>query len=197
MHQEMLEIIQELGTGLWLTLAFNELGENQACAGDLGSAAERFAQAVQTGGGTLSFVAYVLLSQVNLALLGDRPAEALELARRYERTVPQYRVFAADARRAEGEALRRLGRVDEAETVLREARDAARALRAEPPRWRACLALGRLLEQRGRPAEAAAEYAEARQVLEAVGASLSDTSLRRFFTESAPFREARAAGGGV
>jgi hypothetical protein len=61
---------------------------------------------------------------------------------------------------------------------------------AEPPRWRACLALADLLEARGRPDQAAAERAEALERLELVAADLADPALAQSFRATAPFERA-------
>jgi Flp pilus assembly protein TadD len=102
-------------------------------------------------------------------------------------------VFVADARRIQGEALAALGRLDEALVTLCGAKLEAAALSAEPPRWRACLALGELLRQTGRQDEAAAEFDEALGLLHAVSTSLSDPDLRRSFSESESVTRAREA----
>jgi hypothetical protein len=101
--------------------------------------------------------------------------------------------LAADARRAEGEALVALCRPTDGETLLRQAKAEALALDAGRAAWRACLALARLHEAAGRTAEAAAERAEARAWLERVAAGLADApELRRAFEASEPFRAACA-----
>jgi tetratricopeptide (TPR) repeat protein len=193
LHEEMLATARELGTTLWIAEALGNLAADVMLEGDEATASRYLVEAVATGGEALKFTLRALFAQAELPLRFGRPAEALAAAHRFLETAPQFGVFAADARRVEGEALAALGRADEAEASLRRAKAEAVALGAEPPRWRACLALGRLLELTGRPAEAAAEYREALTSLEAVADTLSDPDLRRSFEQSEPMRRARAA----
>jgi hypothetical protein len=102
------------------------------------------------------------------------------------------RVFVADARRIEGEALAMLGRVEEALAVLRDAKARAAAIGAEPGQWRSALALARLFGRAGRRDQAREEIAVARAGLERVAAQLADPELRRLFEGSDPWRESRA-----
>jgi len=68
------------------------------------------------------FVIPPLICQGMLALRQGRPAEALATACRVQKVVPQALILVADARRLEGEALNALGRSEEAEAILRQAK---------------------------------------------------------------------------
>jgi class 3 adenylate cyclase/tetratricopeptide (TPR) repeat protein len=191
-HEEMLAVAGELGTALWLSEAHGELGRDLAMAGCAAEAAAHLERALEIGGDALEFTVGPLLALAELRLRRGHATEALEAVQRLYETAPEFRVFVADARRVEGEARAALGRTDEAESLLRRAKAEATAVAAAPPRWRACLALGRLLASTGRAAKAAVEYAEALEVLEQVAAGLPDVRLRESFGRTEAMREARA-----
>jgi hypothetical protein len=129
--------------------------------------------------------------EVVLRALRGEDLDALR-ARRFLETAPQFRVMAPDAVGIEGEALAALGRMEEAEVALLRAGAEAVAMRAQPPRWRACLALGNLFERTGRVEQAADEYPEDLPLLEAMAGTLSDPDLRQSFVGSEPIERARA-----
>jgi tetratricopeptide (TPR) repeat protein len=188
----MLAVAGELGTALWLSEAHGELGRDLAMAGDAAEATAHLERALEIGGDAVEFTVGPLLALAELRLRRGHATDALEAVQRLYESAPEFRVFVADARRVEGEARAALGRTDEAESLLRRAKAEATAVAAAPPRWRACLALGRLLASTGRAAEAAAEYAEALEVLEQVAAGLPDARLRESFSRTESMREARA-----
>jgi class 3 adenylate cyclase/tetratricopeptide (TPR) repeat protein len=192
-HEEMLAIARELGTALWIADALGELGEDLVAAGATAEGARYLADAVTTAAEALKFAMRPLLALAQLALRAGRPDEALAHARRVQALVPQFVHFAADARRAEGEALLAAGHAAEAEGRLRSAKAEAGAAGAAPAAWRAALALARLLAAGGREAEARAEQAEARRLVERVAADLAGfPALRARFETTPPFREAAA-----
>ena len=193
LHEEMLAIARDLRTTLWIAGAVGEMGQDLVAAGEAADGARLLGEAVDLAGEAVQFAMRPLLALADLALQQDRPGDALDLARRIQQVAPQYATLAADARRAEGEALMDLGRPADGETLLRQAKAEALALDAGPAAWRACLALARLHKAAGRTGEAAAERAEARAWLERVATQLADwPDLRRAFEGSEPFRAARA-----
>ncbi len=189
-HEEMLAIARELGSSLWTADALGNLGEDLLLAGDDEGAARYVAEALAHAGEGMKHALRPLIAQAALLLRAGRAEEALAAARRAGSIVAEIRVFVAEARRVEGEALAALGRVDEALAILRDAKATTIALGAAPGRWRICLALSRILDRGGRVPQAADEAAEARALLEAVSSDLSDPELRRFFENSDPWREA-------
>jgi predicted ATPase/class 3 adenylate cyclase len=190
-HEEMLVVARELGTSLWTADALGNLGEDLLLAGDDEAAARYLAEAIaHADGGMIKHALRPAIAQAELLLRTGHADEALAAARRAAAMGPEMRAFVVDARRVEGEALAALGRVDEALLVLREAKATAAALGAGPPRWRICLALGRILGGGGQVSQAAAEVAEARALLAAVSSELPDPELRRLFERSAPWLEA-------
>jgi PAS domain S-box-containing protein len=81
-----------------------------------------------------------------------------------------------------------------AEALLREAKAEAARVGTLPSGWRACLGLASVLDRRERTAEAAAERAEARRLLDAVAADLP-SDLRTLFEATEVYRRARAPSG--
>jgi class 3 adenylate cyclase/tetratricopeptide (TPR) repeat protein len=193
-HEEMLATTVALRTALWIADAEGELGADLLAAGERDAAAARLERAVAGAGEAREYDVRPRLALLGLALREGRAEEALRGARALQASHAPFRIHVADARRLEGEALAALGRREEAATVLGGAKAAAAALGAAPPRWRACLALAELQAAAGRRAEAAAERAEARALLERVAADLP-ADLRPGFEASEPVRRARASGG--
>ena len=150
--------------------------------------------AAQVAGEVRFFTTHARLAQANLLLASDRWSEALEQARLIQRDAPGFRLVAIDARRIEGQALAGLDRWDQAEALLRQAKAEAVSLQAEPPRWRACLALADLLEARGRPDQARGERTAVLERLELVAADLSEPLLAQSLRASPPFERARRGG---
>src|SRR5581483_10917521 len=194
LHEEMLGIARELRATMWTAAALGQLGEDLAAAGERAAAARQLAEAVELAGEAAEFGMRPCLALAQLALDGGRTAEALAHARHVQAAVAQYVLFAAEARRVEGEALLALGQPAAAERLIREAQTEIARLDAAPAGWRAALALARLLDARGDAAGAAQERARARACLEQVAAGLAETpALRRGFEASAAFREAHGA----
>ena len=191
-HEEMLATARELGTSLWTADALGNLGEDLLQAGDDEGAARYLADAIEQAGGGIKHALRPLIAQAEMRLRAGRAEEALAAARHAGGIAPEMRVFVADARRIEGEALAMLGRVEEALAVLRAAKARAAAIGAEPGQWRSALALARLFGRAGRRDQAREEIAVARAGLERVAAQLADSELRRLFEGSDPWRESRA-----
>jgi hypothetical protein len=189
-HEEMLETARELGTSLWTADALGNLGEDLLQAGDDEAAARYLAEAIAKAGGGIKHALRPLMARAELALRAGRAEDALAAARHVAALAPEMRVFVAEARCIEGEALALLGQSAEALAVLGDAKAQAAAIGAAPPRWRSALALRRVLDRCGRRDEARREAAEARAVLESVAAQLSDPELRRLFEHSNAWREA-------
>jgi tetratricopeptide (TPR) repeat protein len=189
-HEEMLETARELGTSLWTAEALGNLGEDLLQAGDDEAAARYLAEAIAKAGDGIKYALRPLIAQAEIALRTGRGEDALAAARRVAALAPEVRVFVAEARCVEGEALAILGRSEDALAVLGDAKAQAAAIGAAPTRWRSALALRRVLDRCGRRDEARREAAEAGAVLESVAAQLSDPELRRLFEHSDAWREA-------
>ena len=189
-HDEMLAIATDLRTTLWIADAMGEVGQDLLAAAEP-DGARRLGEAVELAGEALKFAMRPLLALADLALRQSLPGDALESARRFQRTFAQFAVHAADGRRVEGEALLALGRIAEAETLLRRAKAETAALGVAPAGWRASLALARLLDATGRADEARDARADARRLLEKVAAGLTGApDLLRGFKASPVYRKA-------
>jgi DNA-binding CsgD family transcriptional regulator len=116
-------------------------------------------------------------------LAGGDAAHALEIADRLIATQLGRAAGGCAPRTAQlrGEALAALGRIDEAEVALGEARHAAAAYGLRPSLWRIDVALGRLHHRRGRRMEALSDYASARAAVEELAAELGGQPLGRAF----------------
>jgi len=84
-----------------------------------------------------------------------------------------------------GEALSALGRIAEAEAILRAAEVAAQAQRLRPLLWRICVALGKLYQAQGLHEEAEQALATARAMIEELAADVPDEQLRAHFLAQA------------
>jgi tetratricopeptide (TPR) repeat protein len=84
-----------------------------------------------------------------------------------------------------GEALVALGKVEEAESVLCSARDAAQRQGARPLLWRICITLGKLYRIRSRRIQAEEAFALARTIIEDLASTLLDEELHNNFLRSA------------
>ncbi len=84
-----------------------------------------------------------------------------------------------------GEALAALGRVAEAEAVLRAAEVAARVQGLRPLCWRMSVAQGQLYRTQGRKEEAEQAFSAARALIEELAADIPDEQLREQFLRQA------------
>jgi class 3 adenylate cyclase len=139
---------------------------------------------------TVLFCDMVSSTELASRLGPDGMHALLSRFRRMERVAAEFAVFMADAWRIRGQALMRLGRVEEAEHQLRRAKAEALGLGAAPPAWRAGLALARVLGHAGRR-HAASDAAEVARAIEVVSATLGDGALRQRLEDSPEMREAR------
>jgi DNA-binding CsgD family transcriptional regulator len=107
-----------------------------------------------------------------------------------------------------GEVLSALGRVAEAEAVLRDAQEAAQVQGLRPLLWRISVAQGLLYRTQGRKVEAAQAFSTTRALIEELAADLPDEQVREQFLRQAtamlpharpltPDRAAKQAYGGL
>jgi DNA-binding CsgD family transcriptional regulator len=107
-----------------------------------------------------------------------------------------------------GEALSALHRVEEAETALRAAQEAAHAQGLRPFQWRICISLGWLYQNQGCQEDAEQVFSSAQTVIEELAANVADEQQRKQFLSQAtamlpqkraltPGRAAKEAFGGL
>jgi len=152
----------------------------------LGPLRDRFSQPGQTTGqGQLPTVAerMCLAADVELALTQGDGERALCVVDNLIRTAPHLTPESVIPRLwfLRGEALTRLKRWVEAESVLQAARDTASLRGLRPILWRIHLALGKLYQSQDRRKDADAEYTAARGIIQSLAAELSDSVLRETF----------------
>jgi len=147
-----------------------------------------------TGGQQTPFILVVTSAEV--ALKREEYAQALDTVNRYLEPIGDS--LAAPLRPRldllKGQALLGLGRLDEAVLLLRAAAERARTLGLRPRLWPILVALGQCESRRGKAAEAAAAFGEAREVVEAIVANIDDPDLRASFLGRADVRTLRSAG---
>jgi tetratricopeptide (TPR) repeat protein len=178
--ENVLELVAGMQFGMPKQFAGSDLIQTQLLAGDVGAAqaawAERWADAEHATAWTTWLIAGRLaLARAEIALAAETPEtaaewaqRAVEIARRTRR-----RKYEALSLRTEGQALARLGRVDDALDLLRRAVRITDDLIGPPARWDARAALGRVAYAVGKDEEAAAAYGEARTLLEDFAATLA------------------------
>jgi DNA-binding CsgD family transcriptional regulator len=123
------------------------------------------------------------LALAHLQLARENAAEALRIADDLIATDPHLTAEreAPCLARLRGEALAKLGRLEEAEVALRAAVDGADELGRPGHSWRARVALGRVLRMQRRHAEGDAVFADARETIGALAASVPDQAVRQTF----------------
>jgi DNA-binding CsgD family transcriptional regulator len=123
------------------------------------------------------------MAYAELYLARGNAAEALRIADELVATDPHLTEERASPclARLHGEALTSLRRLDEAEASLRAAVDGALKQGRPAHRWRAQIALGRVLRLQRRHAEADAAFADARETIEALAATVPDEVTRQGF----------------
>jgi DNA-binding CsgD family transcriptional regulator len=125
----------------------------------------------------------VWAARADLALARGDPGTALEITEHLIRSASNLSDEHVIPRlwKMRGEALFALGRIAEAEAVLRAAQETAHAQPLRPWLWRICVALGKLYQAQGRLEEAEQTLATARSIIEELAAGVPDKHLRAHF----------------
>jgi adenylate cyclase len=195
LHEELREIAERLGTALWLGEARENLAEDLVALGQPAEADALLTAAI-SGFGEMGFhLVRPLTMRAELRLRAGDARGAITTARAAIAVAPGLRIYVEEARRVEGEALAVVEGPDAGLAVLAEVETRADAIGAAPLRWRAALALARLLEGAGRAESSRAAAARALISLEATAADIDDPVLRRAFEASEPMVRARASVG--
>jgi DNA-binding CsgD family transcriptional regulator len=209
--EQALGLAHEVGSWNWIRIVSAFLARAYLLQQDLAKGASILTAALeadadmQTIGQRLVWAAHV-----DLALARRDPILALDITDRLiasaanlsgERVIPRLWQL-------RGEALAALGRIEEAEAMLRAAQETAHAQGLRPLLWRICVALGRFYQSQARREEAEQAFSIARALIEELAANLPDEELRAQFLSQAtamlpqkrpltPGRAAREAYGGL
>lgn len=130
-------------------------------------------------------ICWIALAHLHLAR--ENAAEALHIADELIATDPHLTAEceAPCLAQLRGEALAKLGRLEDAEAGLRAAVEGAGELGRPGQSWRARVALGRVLRMQRRYADADAVFADARETIHALAASVPDQDVRQIFLSGA------------
>ena len=124
-------------------------------------------------------------ARAELALTEGDPAQALRIADELIISAPNIERYGARGiprlSLLRGEALVAVGRMDEAQAALVDAREGAREQGRRPLLWRTYISLGKLYRALERAAEAEAAFAAARALIHELAAPLGDEALREQF----------------
>ncbi len=186
--EQALALAQEISSRHWIRVVTGFLArvyllqQDQASAEAILNAALEPDAAMQTAGQRLVWAA-----RADLALARSDPGMALDITGRLlasaanlsdERVIPHLWKQC-------GEALAALGRMEEAETTLRAAQEAAQAQGLRPLLWRIYVALGKLYQNQARKGEAEQAFSHTRLLIEELAANLPAESVREQFLSQA------------
>jgi DNA-binding CsgD family transcriptional regulator len=202
---------QEIGSWNWMRIASGFLAQalllqhDEAQADSILTAALEPGAAMQTLGQRLVWAA-----RADLALACGEPDQALSITEQLIASAvnPSDEQVIPRLWKLRGEAQATLGRIEEAEAVLRAAEVAARVQGLPPLRWRISVAQGQLYRTQGRKEEAEQAFSAARALIEELAADIPDEQVREQFLRHAgallpqvrplaPERAARQAYGGL
>jgi tetratricopeptide (TPR) repeat protein len=155
---------------MWTELLARDIGAAQAMWPERWATAEQ-----QTGWTRWLIIGRHLSARTEIALAAESPETAVEWAERALVVARRTRRPKYEARTltALGQALARLRRRDEALGAVRTAVRLADELIGPPARWDARAGLGRVAYELGEDDEAAAAYAEARELVDTFSATLA------------------------
>ena len=183
-----LMLAEELGSRVWLRNATGSLAAAY-CLLDDGTQAQMLLEPIlyaETPMDTGS-KRYCWARRAELALCQGDPALALDIAERLIVSAPGMspgRVI-THLWWLKGEALAALGHTEEAHTLLLAAIENARATGERFLIWRLHASLGRVCRAMGQESEAEQEYSAARKLIEALGGTVLDETLKDGFLQSA------------
>jgi tetratricopeptide (TPR) repeat protein len=184
--EKALALAQEIGSRHWIRIVTGFLArvyllqQDQLSADAILTAAPGPDAAMQTNGQRLVWAA-----RADLALVRSDSVLAPDITERLIASVANLSNEHVIPRlwKLRGEALAALGRIEEAETALRTAQEAAQAQGLRPVHWRISIALGNLYQAQGRSTEAEQAFATARSLIDEPAASITDASLRDQFLQ--------------
>jgi len=182
--EQALSLAHKISSLVWTRIATGYLVLVAIAQNDL-AGAEKLLQSefdLEKSGYTMA-LRLMWCAAVELALVQRDPPRALHM-------IDQ--LFAADSPPVErqrglrvlklrGESLAALQRIDEAETMYKAALEIASASGARPAQWHLRLALGNLYQAQARKAEAEEMFTTARNLIEALAATIPQQSLQKDF----------------
>ena len=188
---------REIGSGILTQLILADLGTVFVLEGDLDRAETTLATALDADGAAETFGERAIwCARADLALARKDDGHALAIVDRMMAT--RKGDVGDDVERApnlaglRGEALAALGRVAEAEVVLRAVVATAEAGRLLPLRWRAQFALGTVARTQGRREDAQREVAAGWAAVEAFAVEIDEQAVRATFVSGATARFPRS-----
>jgi DNA-binding NarL/FixJ family response regulator len=186
--EQALTFAQESASLSWLRIVTGYLASTLIQLDDL-LQAEKVLQALPDSDTTALTMAQrmVQCAYVELALAKGNPGAAFAITEQ---------LMTSDANTSEGqnglrvlklhgEALIGLGKLAEAEAVLKAAQDSATTQGVLPQQWRLSLQLGNLYQTQKRESEAEEEFSRARSLIEELALKISDAPLRDAFLQQA------------
>jgi predicted ATPase/DNA-binding CsgD family transcriptional regulator len=209
--EQALVLAQEVCSWNWIRIVSGFLARAYLLQQDLAKAESILAAALEADAAMQTIgQRLVWAARADLALARSDPSLALDITDRLiasaanlsdEHVIPRLG-------KVRSEALATLGRIEEAETMLRAAQEAAHAQGLRPWLWRICVALGKLYQSQERQEEAEQPFATARTIIEELAANVPDEHVREQFLQQArtmlpyvrpltPDRAAKQAFGGL
>ncbi len=186
--EQALALAQEIGSRHWIRIVTGFLArvyllqEDQTSAEAVLAAALEPDAAMQTIGQRL-----VWAVRADLALARGDSVLALDITERLIGTAANWSDELVIPRlwKLRSEALAALGRIEEAETTLKAAQEAAQAQGLRPLLWRIYVELGKLYQIQAREAEAEQAFSRAQLLIEELAANLPDERIREQFLSQA------------
>lgn len=186
--EQALALAREIGSLFWTRIATGYLASTAILLHDLAQAETVLDAALNADTPAQTMAQRTLwCASVELALEQEHPAHALEITDRLIASAAQGAEGQSSLRilKLRGEALAALQRPAEAEVAFKGAQEIARMQGVRPMQWRMCIALGNLYHAQGRNEEAEQAFATARTLIEELGATIADESLRDNFLQLA------------
>ncbi len=186
--EQALALAQEIGSRHWIRVVTGFLArvyllqQDQTSAEAILTAALEPDAAMQTIGQRLVWAA-----RADLALARGDSGLALDIAERLiasAANLSEGRVIPL-LWKLRGEAFAAVGRIEEAETALRAAQEAADAQGLRPTLWRIYASLGKLYQIQAREAKAEQAFSAARLLIEELAANLQEERVREHFLSQA------------
>jgi len=186
--EQGLTLAKELGSAWWIGNSTTDLSNAYLLNDDIGRARSLLdAVPLQEDGFHTLVERRMLWAKGNLFLSENKPAEALRIAEHLlDSKLGPYKAQSIPALlKLKGEALMALDLWERAKRAWTEAKQGAEQREALPLLWQIHCLLGWLYQEQKNNEGAEKEFANARQVIQSLGASLEEEQLREEFIRSA------------